>query len=138
MKRALQSANSNQRRELRRLNAENETLHRDNMTLTASRNFFETQAAHGGAVIHRVQKHFENLAHECEMYKGACVFCGRSALENMKRERRKRAGRDVQPPRIGGAIMASVDGGAEGDMQPLVGGPCKTCGGIYFCVCDGA
>lgn len=100
MKRALQSANSNQRRELRRLNTENETLHRDNLTLTASRNFFETQAALGGEVIQRVRKHFKNLAHECEIHKGGCVFCGRSALEKLKHERRTRAGLSK---RIGGA-----------------------------------
>lgn len=104
MKRALQSANSNQRRELRRLNAENETMHRDLLTLNASRNFFETQAAHGGAVIHRVQKHFENLAHECQIYKGGCVFCGRSALEKIRHERRTRAG---LTKRIGAPVCKS-------------------------------
>jgi hypothetical protein len=118
MKRALQSHTANQRRELRRLNQENENMHRELLTVTASRNFFETQAAHGGVVIHKVQKHFENLEHEHDFYKGGCVFCGRSRLE-VEINRRKAIARPVKAPRVG---------------SPL----CKKGCGSNPCACDGA
>lgn len=88
----LQRTVSNQRRELRRVLNQNEMLADDLITMTSAKFFYETQAEHLGETLNMVRRHFKKVAHEHSMFKGGCVFCGRSRLEIIKYQRENHCG----------------------------------------------